>query len=168
MEAAYQHNLILIESCGNYTAYAQMDTITGTGGDRNCFYPQLMALDRIHDEYPNATFIFMFRDVDKWINSVIHFRNGQLGKRLQQCSKNGEIPFLQGNSPKQLRHFWCNTVKHARKFISTHPSHQYYEIDIDHPNTGEQLSKIFHIDDSKCWGTHNVNTKLHSNNATVK
>ena len=154
MWLAKNRSLPLLESCGDYEAYTQMDTI-----ENGCHYPQLMSLDLIHEESPSATFLYMFRDVNSWINSVSHFRGGSTIRRFRKCAK--IIPFLKGNSPDNLRDFRCNSVKYVRNFVAKHPSHTLIEIDLDSPETGKILSKLFHIDE-KCWGKTNVNPKLHN------
>merc|ERR1712151_1364485 len=50
-----------------YDVYAQLD------GD--CYFPQIEALDAIHEYYPNCTFILNVRNnVSTWINSVRTFK----------------------------------------------------------------------------------------------
>lgn len=47
-------------------AYAQMDY----NRKPPCAYPQIQFLDEIHMEYPDATFVLLFRPVEDWIDSV--------------------------------------------------------------------------------------------------
>ena len=157
MWAAKNHSLPLLESCGGYDVWMQVDTV-----ESHCFFPQLSGLDLIHEESPSATFLYMFRDVDNWINSISHFRGGSTKRRLQKCGKKGRIPFLEGSKPDQLRKFRCESVKYVRNFVENHPSHTLIEIDLDNPESGKILSQLFEIDE-ECWAIKNVNTKLHNN-----
>jgi hypothetical protein len=157
MQAAKENNLPILQSCGNSSAYAQMDN----GGIRSCFWPQLSALDEIHQDSPNATFVFMFRNVDSWIQSFMLFRNGEMHREFKKCKN---ILYTKtkkkGSSSKdRLKQFMCDVVNHARNFVAAHPSHQLLEIDLDNPETGTIVSKLFGINDS-CWGAHNVNKKI--------
>jgi hypothetical protein len=153
MEAAKKKNLPVLQSCGNYSAYAQMDN----GSLNNCFWPQLSALDEIHQEAPNATFVFLFRDVDSWIRSFTNFRGGRLLRAFKRCRS--KVPYNEGTKPEQLKQFVCNSVNHARNFVAAHPSHQLLEIVLDDPETGNIVSKVFGID-AGCWGAHNINAEL--------
>jgi hypothetical protein len=156
MQAAKENHLPILQSCGNYSAYAQMDNSI-----RSCFWPQLSALDEIHQESPNATFVFLFRNVDSWIQSFMLFRNGQLHRQFKKCKN---IPYYtntkKGSTTKdRLKQFMCDVVNHARNFVAAHPSHQLLEIDLDNPETGTIVSKLFGINAS-CWGAHNVNSNI--------
>jgi hypothetical protein len=152
MFSARNYSLPLLESCGDYDAFVQMDN----GGLETCNFPQLRSLDLIHNEAPSATFLYMFRSMDSWINSLKKFRDGQLLRCLGQClNKKKPIPFLNGTKPQHLRDFFCGSVMHARNFVANHPSHKLIEIDLDDPNTGKMLSHLFNIDES-CWGENNV------------
>jgi hypothetical protein len=155
MKAAKENNLPILQSCGNYSAYAQMDN----GGIRSCFWPQLSALDEIHQESPNATFVFMFRNVDSWIQSFMLFQDGKMQREFKKCKNILYTKTEKGSSKDRLRQFMCNVVDHARNFVAAHPSHQLLEIDLDNPETGNIVSKLFGINAS-CWGAHNINTKI--------
>jgi Sulfotransferase domain len=61
---AQQEHKPLLASCGGDTIemYAQMDTV-GLPEKGFCFFPQIDALDDLHAEHPNATFILNMRQV---------------------------------------------------------------------------------------------------------
>jgi hypothetical protein len=162
MYSAKNYSLPMLESCGDYDAFIQMDN----GGLESCHFPQLRSLDLIHNEAPSATFLYMFRSMDSWINSIKKFRDGSMLRALGKCSRRKMLPFLNGTQPQHLRGFFCESVMHARNFVAKHPSHKLVEIDLDDPNTGKVLSHLFNIDES-CWGETNVNTELHPSNSTT-
>jgi hypothetical protein len=150
MGKAHNLSMPLLASCGNYDAWAQMDS------SESCYYPQWDYLDRIHEEEPDATLVFMFRNVTEWINSVLHFRKGTLIENLDRCRPK------HWRGRQHLKAWYCAIVKHARNFVAEHPSHIYLEIDLDNVASSHIASRAFGIEKS-CWGVHNVNTFLHRN-----
>lgn len=149
MNKAKNLSMPLLSSCGGYQAWAQLDTEEG------CFFPQLQALDLIHEEAPNATFVFMFRGIQKWVNSVRNYKKGFMLHRFTRC----KAPFWKGRN--YLEEWFCGAVNHARSFVEAHPSHAYIEIDLDDPSTSQLVSRAFGIPDA-CWGRHNVNERIHA------
>jgi hypothetical protein len=159
MYSAKNNSLPMLESCGDYDAFIQMDN----GGLDSCHFPQLRSLDLIHNEAPSATFLYMFRSMDLWI---IPYQNLEAARcyKLWVGVRGRKLPFLNGTQPERLRDFFCESVMYARNFVAKHPSHKLIEIDLDDPNTGKMLSHLFDIDES-CWGENNVNTKIHPSNS---
>ena len=155
MKQAKNMSLPLLSSCGNYTAWAQLDT------EEACYFPQLSALSEIHQEAPTATLVFMFRSMDEWIHSVKNYKQGFMLRRFRRC----QLPYWQGR--RQLKEWYCQVVHHARQFAATHPTHTYIEIDLEDPQTSQWASQAFGIQES-CWGRHNVNTRIHHGNVTTQ
>mmetsp|Transcript_31677 Transcript_31677/g.38804 ORF Transcript_31677/g.38804 Transcript_31677/m.38804 type:complete len:293 (-) Transcript_31677:46-924(-) len=145
MEEAKRKGLPLIKSCGDREAYTQLDDTTHT----HCYWPQIDALDEIHDEYPDATFILNLRPVEHWIKSLRKWRS--YSGRLKTCG------MVEDSTDELLTELFCNQVTRARDFVAKHPSHALIEFDIEDPSTGELLSNVFGIDE-KCWGVSNVGT----------
>lgn len=150
MGKAQNLSMPLLASCGNYDAWAQMDS------SESCYYPQWDYLDRIHEEAPGATLVFMFRNVSEWMNSVLHFRRGTMIENLDRCRPK------HWRGRQHLKAWYCEIVKHARSFVAEHPSHTYLEIDLDNVASSQLVSRAFGIEKS-CWGVHNVNTFIHRN-----
>jgi hypothetical protein len=71
MWQAQQEHKPLLASCGGdeIEMYAQMDTM-GWPENGFCFFPQINALDDLHGEHPNATFILNMRQV-RYPESII-------------------------------------------------------------------------------------------------
>lgn len=150
MKHAKNLTLPLLASCGNYTAWAQLDT------EEACYFPQLSALSEIHEEAPTATLVFLFRSIDRWIQSVKHFRQGFMLHRFGRC----RLPYWQDR--RHLKEWFCEVVNQARQFAATHPTHTYVELDLEDPHTSHWASQAFGINES-CWGKHNVNPRIHGN-----
>ena len=56
----------ILEGCGDYQVYAQMD---GEVGNR-IFLPQHFLLGALHEYAPNATLILNLRPAADWVHSV--------------------------------------------------------------------------------------------------
>ena len=181
----------------NYETFLQLDIQHSIKKSikRGCWYPQISFLDEFHHEHPNATFIIVFRPVDDWIRSITSW--GTMYRRMTLCKEN--IPGLMQNpysaakrkkkgkkelntlSRSDMRHWWCNHVKHIREFVKQYPSHNLVEIDLYNGEQSSQImSKLFtrrkhHNDnddnndddeDNKpgnneiCWGHANTNIGL--------
>lgn len=150
MGKANNLSMPLLSSCGSYQAWAQLDT------SESCYYPQWNYVHRIHEEEPRATLIFMFRDVDKWVNSVLNFRKGSMIQNLERCEP------MNWQGRMSLKEWFCRIVNFSRRFAMDYPSHTYIEIDLDDPDSSRLAAEAFGIEES-CWGMHNVNTFIHKN-----
>ena len=149
-------------SCGDYTVWAQIDYASSPMHRHDpeaCYFPQVEALDAIHAEFPNATFILNTRNVNDWIKSVDHWSN--LRERLGKCDISGlpagkGAPGPQGDA--ELTSFWWEHISRVRTFVQMHPSHKLVEVAIDTPGAGVHMQQEFGIS-AKCWGNHNNNLK---------
>jgi hypothetical protein len=160
MKNAIRQRLPPLKTCGNYEAYTQLDVSIGKA---HCYLPQIDALEEIHDEAPNATFILNFRNVSNWVRSMKNW--GQFDKRLMACNSTGSPawPLVERSSNSNdtspwLTDFFCNQVERVRDFVAKHPSHALIEVDIEDPNAGEFLSEAFDIPAS-CWKQMNKSIK---------
>jgi hypothetical protein len=116
------------------------------------------ALDEIHRDVPNATFILGMRDFDHWFDSISNWSTRPLRNRLLKC-KLRDLPndakTVEGIT-ENFKMFFCSHVERIRKFVTDHPSHTLVEVDIESPKAGLMMSNLFGIDES-CWGHHNKN-----------
>ena len=126
-----------------------------------CYWPQIQALEEIHRDKPNATFILGMRDFDKWFNSVNNW-NGYTARIMKFCN------FTTSRNKESFKVFYCSQVERVRKFVSDHPSHALIELDIENENAGFIMSKLFDINQT-CWGHANKSPlneqKNHSNSS---
>jgi len=144
-------------------AYTQLDS-----NYNECAFPQIQFLDELHAEYPNATFILMMRPINDWIRSVNKWLDMRI--RWREC----RLPGLICNGKKDrygrakctdanLRHWWCNHIKHIREFVKQYPSHQLLEFDLyNGTQTSELLSQSFGTNKT-CWGHSNIRAMNTSN-----
>uniref|UniRef100_A0A7S0X5R9 Sulfotransferase n=1 Tax=Mantoniella antarctica TaxID=81844 RepID=A0A7S0X5R9_9CHLO len=168
-------------NCGDYDVYSQLDIMgncttkkplvkrgmpegTKSGARRGlepwdvCYMPQVEALEAIHSQFPNATFILNHRQhVDDWIKSVNHW--GDLRERFGDCQISG-LPAGKGApgaaGDEQLKAFVAKHVLDVRRFVRQHPSHQLIEVVIDNPSAGRFMESKFNIRGT-CWGHENNN-----------
>lgn len=66
IRAALQKGQPALKSCGDYEVWAQMD-VENLG---QCHFPQIVNLEELHNEAPNATFVLTHRNMTRWAKSV--------------------------------------------------------------------------------------------------
>lgn len=159
MRTAVKTNMPLLESCGNFDVWSQMDV---SESHSYCVFPQIEYLEHIHKESPNATFLFNRRDLDKWASSVARWQGlpdhdqskPPMSNRLAKCKSLG----LLSQTESSLKDFHLQHVHRIRQFVKDHPSHALLEIDIADPNAGQRMSRAFGLPE-KFWGHANANIK---------
>jgi hypothetical protein len=128
--------------------------------DDGRYFPQVELLEEIVKGYHQATFILMFRSMDKWYNSMSNWPPNQtkyqpLTKRLLRSNITG-LPQIKGNDVSVFSDWHCNHVKRVRDVIAKYPAHSLVEVNIEDPNAGEYLERVFGIN-QRCFGQKNVN-----------
>ena len=137
----------ILESCGDYDVYAQMDAELG----RSIHLPQYSELDLLHAYAPQATFLLNLRPAREWMNSVTHWYG--LGGRFLTYFN---VDINRVNRNQALEEIFLNHTQYIRDFVELHPSHPLVEVDISSPTAGAVLSDAFGVPAS-CWGLHNPN-----------
>lgn len=140
----------ILEGCGDYEVYAQMDAELGS----SIYLPQHFDLELLHDYSPDATFLLNLRPAHDWMNSVTHWYG--LGGRFLTRFK---VDIKKVNRNQALEEIFDNHTAFVRDFVKSHASHRLVEVDISKPSAGDILSQAFHIS-SSCWGLHNRNKKV--------
>jgi hypothetical protein len=114
----------------------------------NCYYPQIQALEEIHQYYPNMTLILNKQTGPAWLRSVNEW--GGMRARLTKCDLPG-FPKGMGATDDEMLEFYENHLDRIRKFVAKYPSHRLVEVPIDEESAGDVLASAFHVD-AKCWG----------------
>ena len=128
------------------------------GKVKSCFFPQIMALDEIHKQHPNATFVLPTRDPGQWVTSVNSWGEGaRWGARAGFTSC--DLPTLPAGTPPagsdtELRTFYVAFSKTMRAFVAQHPSHTLVEVELQSPAAAQKMSRAFGIEE-RCWGRAN-------------
>lgn len=129
------------------------------GGHTECWFPQISFLDEIHKEYPNATFILVFRPINDWIISARNHM-GMLGRfKKDVCRKNVPGLIMNGTkwTHKELYFWWCTHITHIREFVQQYPSHKLIEVNLyDSEKTSTILATLFNSTKT-CWKKSNSN-----------
>lgn len=131
---------------GNASVYAQVD-VTGLN-HASCFYPQMQALEEIHQHHPNSTFILNTRNTKNWLSSVDRWLD--MRERFIKCNLT-DLPTGVGSRDEEMISFYQKQVKRIRDFCKQYPSHALVEIDVESNSTGAILEEAFGIS-SHCWG----------------
>lgn len=151
----------LLDGCGSYDVWAQIDVDGSLRADQGiegtCFLPQVDALELLHRDYPQATFVLPTRPAEHWIASITSWHpNAEKGvpgmrERLLSCGLPGLEP---GDGDEAFIAFYLNHSKAVRDFVAAHPSHQLIEFDLEAEGAGEKLEKMSGVP-STCWGKAN-------------
>eukprot|EP00934_Nitzschia_sp_Nitz4_P006013 Nitzschia sp. Nitz4//scaffold11_size288233//112067//112993//NITZ4_000765-RA/size288233-processed-gene-0.173-mRNA-1//1//CDS//3329534047//6003//frame0 len=139
----------ILEGCGDYDVYAQLDAELGRG----IYLPQHFQLDALHSFAPNATFVLNLRPSEDWVHSVTNWF-GLGGRFLSQF----KVDIKKVDRTLALHQIFQNHSDRIREFVRSHPSHALVEVDIRSPDAGEILANAFGTD-VNCWGRHNQNKK---------
>ena len=140
-------------------------------------FPQHHYLNKIHDQYPNSTFILHTRPVQDWVHSVMnwdselkwelpnefysqqqqaqsndtHLRNSNnWANEFSPIKVNITLPQTIDELPPFLTWLYEYHTQFIKHFVKVYPSHALVEIDITHNDTGTILGDAFGLD-STCW-----------------
>ena len=149
MRANLKRQRPILENCGNYSVYAQMDSEMG----KSMFLPQHFHLHELHEFAPNATFILNLRPAVDWVTSVSNWY-GLGGRFLRRFNVDPKHP----NRDGQLVEIYNNHTTLIRQFCNDYPSHRLLEVDVSSAQASSILSTAFDLDES-CWGNHNQNKR---------
>ena len=150
-----------LASCGEhkFQVYAQLDN--------GLYFPQIELLDEIMDEFSSegATFFLIFRNMDKWHNSLSHWPPKQKPKLLERFTKLNitGLPRGKGSHVEELSDWFCNHVDRVRRVIDANTQHTLVEIDLEEDENvvGQRMEDMFGIEQS-CWKKTNANTAIAS------
>ena len=165
------------EGCGSYDVFGEMDSaehplpMSREDGDNSdniiqplCSFPQITHLDKIHESYPNATFILNTRPVDHWIKSISNWNptpnradKGYLRRVLAMCDLGTDLGPGVGKTDEELTRFYLGHSERIRNFVRDHPSHALVEVDIEDDRAGKIMQNAFGINE-QCWGKQNAAT----------
>ena len=163
MSSCLIHNLAnerpMLEYCGSYQAFAEingpreknrdgqvlMDDGTFQASGPRIFLPQTFHIDKIHAQYPNATFILQHSPIDSWIQTVLNLGdvswNPALATELiNEFSAQGVLSshdtaglnwFNRTEMEGLLRIIYHYHHEKVRDFVKAHPTHDYIEVNIE-------------------------------------
>ena len=146
--------------CGPcFDVHAQIDEVNPPF---HCFLPQITHLAGLFLDYGNATFLLPTRDARAWASSVQRWYG--MGRRFTRC----QLPSVgapRNTSTAALAQFYRTVTGRARAMLTrAEQSHglRWVEFDITDPSAAEILAgTVPGSGRPACWGSNNVNTKLH-------
>jgi hypothetical protein len=182
-------NRKMLADCGNYTVYAQIDgerpvlaakndllkrkgvllengTLEVIGGSLinrgklyRHFLPQHFYLERLHEEYPKATWILPLREPVAWANSAFNWfqMRGRFVNEYKHYNSSMKRPG-KTKAVDWLARIYQEHTDFVRKVCKQYPFHHCIEINITDEDAGRILSQHFFRDEgigADCWGHHN-------------
>ncbi|KAG7364165.1 hypothetical protein IV203_037367 [Nitzschia inconspicua] len=138
-------------------------TVDYVGPGSRIFLPQHFHIDRVHNAYPNATWILNLRDVDSWTTSVMEWGDDLQNKFFNEYYMQGVVPHIPPHNDTDavndlLRRIYEEHHDMVRDFVRRHPSHTLVEVNIMDENAGNVLGDAFGLD-PQAWDNINVNKK---------
>jgi hypothetical protein len=129
--------------------------------NKTCFEPVLHGgMDNLYQYHPNATILFVTRDVEEWVSSVNRWAG--LGNRLKKtCQGPGYFTQWQGRrkTDDDLRNLYLDHADMVQSFVKAHPSLTYIEVELESNDTGAILEERTGIS-RQCWGPSNININI--------
>lgn len=152
VQDSVQKRLAPLANCADGDSWTQLDN--------GRLFPQIEYLEQILEGYPQATFILMFRGMEKWYNSMFNWppdrkKYPRLTERLLKLNITG-LSADKGDVISTFSDWYCGHIQRVRDMISKYPNHTLVEIDIEDPSTGEYLESLFGIK-RECFEQKNAN-----------
>lgn len=140
----------LLHGCGDYDVWAEMNQ----DDMPPCFFPQIEAIDLIHEEYPNSVWILNLRPVQHWIESVDRWNT--MRQRLINCDIS-TLPAGVGATDDELKDWFMGHTERVLRFAQWHPTHLLIMLDVESEYAGMRLHRHFPEIPSSCWSKENAN-----------
>lgn len=165
----------MLEGCGDYQVYAQLDgerpvrrlrpgvlgSLTEAGewdpDARNThFLPQHFWLDQLHDDYPSATFILPLRPPHEWAASAMNWFHMRHYVAREYWYHNRSLERPQGLPAfgEFLERIYVEHTSMVEDFCRRHPSHRLVVVNIKDEHAGQVLAEAFGLE-ADCWGHFN-------------
>jgi hypothetical protein len=152
---AKNQNKKLLSYLDEYQAFTQMETCI----DKNrCYWPQLVDVPLLKEQYPNSKFIFNDRIIEKWIGSLQKwnivcgpFR--EKGESLIERMIRLDIPGLpagKGKNEEELKQWYIAHKNNMIDFFKHDDNFIVFNIETDH---GQKLGDFLEIKDF-IWQHH--------------
>ena len=134
-------------------AFSQLDSCYEPN---KCFFPQISEFQRLAEEYPNALFIMMHRNVKDHIASINNW------KRMRERIINGEIPSLpagKGELDQELSDWITGHYRNVTSYFKSTAPDRFLTYDLNKDNV-EKLKGFLQCYDQDYIMPHLNNTKL--------
>lgn len=174
----------ILQGCGDYQAYTQIDgerptrnlgghmtgilkengqydkldqrTFEGRVSAFKHFLPQHFYLDDLHKWNPDAIYVLPLRDPDEWAYSVFNWfqMRARVVNEYRLFNSSLERPGKKG-ARAFLSRIYREHTEYVRSFVKRHPRHRLVEFNITDPSADQILSQSIGVERG-CWGHHNM------------
>lgn len=130
IEKAKKESLPLLTHLNRYQAFTQMEACIYD----YCYWPQLLDVPTLDEQYPNSKFILNDRDIQKWINSVTKW--SALGQNLRERFVKFDIPGLpkgKGKEDKDLENWYLWHKNNMIDYFKKKDNFIIFDIEKDEP-----------------------------------
>jgi len=163
IRVAVEKGIPPLRTCGGYVVWAQMDIESLS----HCHFPQIVNLEALHQEAPNATMVLSLRNMTRWVRSVKHWVGGDqrsMAARLTKCSYGPE-----SKGEEDLIKWHHNHIQRIRDFVAKYPSHRLVEINIEDPRAGQIMERHFGAaSPARNWGHENESLQSSASRMTSR
>jgi len=122
LQTNLKHNFPMFFYSGNYHVYTHLHDLA------DCFIPQLMYLNAIHEGSPNATFIVNPYNISARFASLDEVTRKSLVTCLKPVAIDKNLSWDAGES-SVVETIYSVHISVLRQFVNDHPSHELVEID---------------------------------------
>jgi len=118
-----------LKGCGEFQVFTQMDRESppakpGDGG--LCYFPQIEALEALHEYHPDAVLVLNIRPAKHWLESISNW--GDLKTRLTRC----DVSTKPAGTPPDADWYHAHLAL-IRAWVAQHPTHKLVELHIEDP-----------------------------------
>jgi len=130
IENAKKERLPLLTHLDKYKAFTQMEACIYD----YCYWPQLLDVPTLDQQYPNSKFIFNNRDIQKWIRSVTNWvvQGQNLRNRLIKFDIPG-LPKGKGKEDKDLEDWYLWHKNNMIDYFKNKDNFMVFDIEKDDP-----------------------------------
>jgi hypothetical protein len=167
IKKAKDQNKSLLSELNAYQAFTQMETCMD---EDNCYWPQLIDVPTLHQQYPDSRFIFNDRKIDSWIKSLrnwnittgpIRQKGHSLIERIIKLDVPG-LPSGKGGTDQELKNWYIQHKNNMLDFFKNKDNFILFNIET---NSGNKLGEFLNIP-NLTWRhlhkSHYINDELRS------
>jgi hypothetical protein len=147
IQKAKNQNKPLLSEINVYQAFTQMETCIDK--DR-CYWPQLIDIPLLDQQYPNSKFIFNDRNIDNWVRSLrewnintgpIRQKGQSLIERIIRLNIPG-LPRGKGKTDEELKYWYLEHKNNMMDFFQYKSNFTIFDIELD---SGDKLAEFLEI-----------------------
>jgi protein O-GlcNAc transferase len=154
-KSKYQSKPLLSE-LNNYQAFTQMEVCID---EKRCYWPQLVDVPLLYQQYPNSKFIFNDRNIDNWLRSLCRWNISagpirQKGESLIERIIRLDIPGLpknKGKTDEELKYWYVQHKNNMMDFFKNKDYFLIFNIELD---SGDKLAEFLEIQNFSWFHTN--------------